>query len=865
MVPNWMQPKYYATPGLGNGTMVGAAANPTPTDITDPGSHGGSNQSGIAGIVDPFIAWCSPTAAACQLGHLNHNYNISPIVPPLSDNIDAGNDKPVALQTSNWNGSPGWGDYILDGPPVRPAMGTNALQPTDFGYFMNTNGVGDVGGSIAPNLHHNGTYIPDIYVGLSKFYSLVAAPQQVFVGICYNKSNIQTPFVGNGKGNNKPQYWQDNGYDASVYSTITASSGEMLNTIKYEIDNNRTVLAALQYYSITSILNALSPITTSTENEMQYFTLSAATGGNSLTGETYQYTGEYSTALGHTVLVIGYINKGSQLDISPNKDTDWLIVRDNQYNDNTNPNYPNDTHRNVAIPYNNALGGTTNCWDILFATIFVEPLVQQQNTIYVDGGTTSGSAYYNFYSDEGGTNQLPDPPVLNVNTVYTFKRLGNATSHPFYISDTGYEGGASSDITLTGNGNAENGITGTEELILTFNSGFTSGDILEYYCTAHDNMIKAFTVIGSELNLIGSDIDGYLVSASGEVFNFLAMYHQAKNEFDVSGVTPLKLFTTDLSYGRFDVSINNPPPVTFLQLTGGHDIFTNRQNKNTFNRIILTTEAQGLNYIPITPITTVVAEIFTKLCEKDISNNGTAPQDLSFNLFLNMARTHVKHMMGPDFSGVNTAYIEKDPYDEIYKAVDTSNIVAFHLAVQLAIENMKINLCINGFADNHDPNNHDPNKDKKYRRKLFRHFCRRMHKKWEEHGKNIEDSLNDVENDNEEIEDGAANDTGTHKRPPPGGGGGNGRRTNKRFYRRLHHHFKIKKQQLEANLDISDPVSVKIFIKGIIRLHLSFENIINNGHGHQGNNNDIDNHVGGAYGDVASDPPNKPDYRRHWQ
>lgn len=82
--------------------------------------------------------------------------------------------------------------------------------------------------------------------------------------------------------------------------------------------------------------------------------------------------------------------------------------------------------------------------------------------------------------------------------------------------------------------------------------------------------------------MLGSNINGYFVDFSGEVFNFLVMYHFGPKVFDTSGVQSIKTFVTDSSYGNFDVSINNLPPVTFLQLTDGHDIFTNRPNKNTF-------------------------------------------------------------------------------------------------------------------------------------------------------------------------------------------------------------------------------------------------------------------------------------------
>ena len=109
--------------------------------------------------------------------------------------------------------------------------------------------------------------------------------------------------------------------------------------------------------------------------------------------------------------------------------------------------------------------------------------------IYVSSGSFS-SPYYNFYTDAAGTTQLSNR-TLNTNNVYRFRRLNNASSHAFYISDNGYEQSASSAITLEGDGSAASGIYGTQEFTLTFNSVPT---YLYYYCTAHSSMISLFNL-----------------------------------------------------------------------------------------------------------------------------------------------------------------------------------------------------------------------------------------------------------------------------------------------------------------------------------------------------------------------------------
>ena len=111
--------------------------------------------------------------------------------------------------------------------------------------------------------------------------------------------------------------------------------------------------------------------------------------------------------------------------------------------------------------------------------------------IYVDGGDFS-SPYYNFYTDSGGS--TPFDGNLNTSNTYVFRRLGNAATHAFYISDQGYKQINSGQIDITGDGSAASGITGTETLTLKFNDSWDDTNTLFYYCTAHDSMQFTFTV-----------------------------------------------------------------------------------------------------------------------------------------------------------------------------------------------------------------------------------------------------------------------------------------------------------------------------------------------------------------------------------
>ena len=104
--------------------------------------------------------------------------------------------------------------------------------------------------------------------------------------------------------------------------------------------------------------------------------------------------------------------------------------------------------------------------------------------IYVSGGSMS-EPYYQFYSDSEGTTEISE---LDISHSYTFHRLNGATSHPFYVSDTGYEQESSDKITITGDGSSSSGITGSETFTISFEEGFTVEDTLNYYCTVHSSM-----------------------------------------------------------------------------------------------------------------------------------------------------------------------------------------------------------------------------------------------------------------------------------------------------------------------------------------------------------------------------------------
>ena len=111
--------------------------------------------------------------------------------------------------------------------------------------------------------------------------------------------------------------------------------------------------------------------------------------------------------------------------------------------------------------------------------------------IYVSGGSMSSEPYYQFYSDSGGTTEISE---LDISHSYTFHRLNEATSHPFYVSDQGYKSESSDKITLSGDGSSSSGITGSQSFTLSFNDSFTLDDTLSFFCTVHSTMYSDFSL-----------------------------------------------------------------------------------------------------------------------------------------------------------------------------------------------------------------------------------------------------------------------------------------------------------------------------------------------------------------------------------
>ena len=118
------------------------------------------------------------------------------------------------------------------------------------------------------------------------------------------------------------------------------------------------------------------------------------------------------------------------------------------------------------------------------------------STIYVSGGSFS-SPYYSFYqnSDLTGLLDINTGGEDNLLTSETYTFVKDSTSHPFYISDQGYNAVSSIfNINIDGDGSSNSGIRGGQSLTLSFNNFNADADTLSYYCSAHSSMVNTFNV-----------------------------------------------------------------------------------------------------------------------------------------------------------------------------------------------------------------------------------------------------------------------------------------------------------------------------------------------------------------------------------
>ena len=121
-------------------------------------------------------------------------------------------------------------------------------------------------------------------------------------------------------------------------------------------------------------------------------------------------------------------------------------------------------------------------------------MAPQNVNLWVSAGAFS-SPYYRFYTDSSGSQEFTDN-TLDIGKNYTFRRLGEATAHPFYISDNGLKAASSDALLITGEGSPSQGISGNQSFRLEFTDSASANDQLKYYCSSHPSMQGIFRLIG---------------------------------------------------------------------------------------------------------------------------------------------------------------------------------------------------------------------------------------------------------------------------------------------------------------------------------------------------------------------------------
>ena len=115
--------------------------------------------------------------------------------------------------------------------------------------------------------------------------------------------------------------------------------------------------------------------------------------------------------------------------------------------------------------------------------------------IWVSAGDLN-APFYRYYIDASGTTELVELSLNSFNS-YTFQRLDEATTHPFYIKSDSDNPEETSSYRLTGDGNAGVGITGNQSFTLSFDDPNQTPESIATYCTAHPSMQSVWNITQS--------------------------------------------------------------------------------------------------------------------------------------------------------------------------------------------------------------------------------------------------------------------------------------------------------------------------------------------------------------------------------
>ena len=126
--------------------------------------------------------------------------------------------------------------------------------------------------------------------------------------------------------------------------------------------------------------------------------------------------------------------------------------------------------------------------------------------ISVSAGTLDQEPFYIFKNSNGKTIKNLK---INPKKTYVFSREKMAESHPFFVSDKGFNQKSSKAIQLKGDGSFNDGITGEESFQLSirkkYRSDFADSGKLVFYCTSHESMFGDFLIKSGRVQSSSSD------------------------------------------------------------------------------------------------------------------------------------------------------------------------------------------------------------------------------------------------------------------------------------------------------------------------------------------------------------------------
>ena len=181
----------------------------------------------------------------------------------------------------------------------------------------------------------------------------------------------------------------------------------------------------------------------------------------------------------------------------------------------------------------------------------------------------SESPYYRFYADSSGSQELTELTLL-ANESYTFYRLNQEISHPFFISDTGYKQTSSDAILITGDGSPSAGIIGDQSFRIEFTESEGAIEQLLYYCTTHTEMQSEFLVsdssgVSSAYDEIARSTEASSINISDHYANAYAAELEFLSEYPEEEGTITITFESDNGWLNVD---GTDPAATYQYIAG---------------------------------------------------------------------------------------------------------------------------------------------------------------------------------------------------------------------------------------------------------------------------------------------------------